>query len=235
MWQSQLGCDMECARRVRSQIPAKLRRGGRGEGRCAWHMLAGAKHAAWRNGLPNTDCGERSPRHAALLQQQLMVSTPGHLAASLSVSTCRGLDLPRSLLADLSGARPLSMTMARARPGWQSPVSTRAAGHGVMACDRLPAASCGIQQQGTVSFAAGRFSKPNSSVPSMRRCAFEPSFAAGHFFPSRETAPAAASINWRRCCGTFINMVANGACSARSIVLVLQRTLIGLTLDISNA
>jgi hypothetical protein len=132
-------------------------------------------------------------------------------------------------------ARPLSMTMARARPGWQSPVSTRAAGHGVMACDRLPAASCGIQQQGTVSFAAGRFSKPNSSVPSMRRCAFEPSFAAGHFFPSRETAPAAASINWRRCCGTFINMVANGACSARSIVLVLQRTLIGLTLDISNA
>jgi hypothetical protein len=52
--------------------------------------------------LPNTDCGEGSPRHAAL-QQQLVVSTPGHLAASLSVSTCRGLGLPRSLLADLSG------------------------------------------------------------------------------------------------------------------------------------
>jgi hypothetical protein len=66
------------------------------------HMLAGVKHAARRNGLPNTDCGEGSPRHAAL-QQQLVVSTPGHLPASLSVSTCRGLGLPRSLLADLSG------------------------------------------------------------------------------------------------------------------------------------
>jgi hypothetical protein len=125
--------------------------------------------------LPNTDCGEGSPRHAAL-QQQLVVSTPGHLAASLSVSTCRGLGLPRSLLADLSGcfARTPAADMSQH-------AGSRPRRYGL----RSRVGFCRLQQ-GSISFAAGRFSKRNSSVPSMRRgksmndtrkirrCVFEP-------------------------------------------------------------